>query len=70
MRRKARPAIRPRGSVRWGQTLDRLQLDRGAFACKLGGIDRSSLFVAAAHWPGVERFMEASPTMMPVPLRG
>ena len=41
-----------------GQVLDRVQLDRGAFACMLGGIDRSSLFVAAAHLPGVERFMD------------
>src|ERR1700739_3606764 len=29
-----------------GRILDRVQLDRGAFACMLGGADRSTLFVA------------------------
>jgi sugar lactone lactonase YvrE len=41
-----------------GEVLDRVQLDRGAFACMLGGDDRSTLFVVAAHWPGVEHFMD------------
>lgn len=44
--------------VEGGQTLDRRDLDRGAFACMLGGVDRTTLFIAAAHWPGVERFMD------------
>jgi sugar lactone lactonase YvrE len=35
-----------------GEVLDRVQLDRGAFACMLGGNDRSTLFAVAAHWPG------------------
>jgi sugar lactone lactonase YvrE len=35
-----------------GQVLDRVQLDRGAFACVLGGDDGRTLFVVAAHWPG------------------
>ncbi|MGH3563183.1 MAG: SMP-30/gluconolactonase/LRE family protein [Mycobacterium sp.] len=38
-----------------GQVLDRLQFDRGAFACMLGGPDGATLFVAVAHWPGPER---------------
>jgi sugar lactone lactonase YvrE len=41
-----------------GEVLDRLQLDRGAFACMLGGLggnDGSTLFVVAAHWPGPQR---------------
>ena len=41
-----------------GEILNRVQLDRGAFACMLGGDDRSTLFVLAAHWPGAEHFMD------------
>jgi sugar lactone lactonase YvrE len=41
-----------------GKALERVQLDRGAFACMLGGDDRSTLFVVAAQWPGVEHFMD------------
>ncbi|MBP1159421.1 MULTISPECIES: SMP-30/gluconolactonase/LRE family protein [unclassified Rhodococcus (in: high G+C Gram-positive bacteria)] len=41
-----------------GQVLDRVQLDRGAFACALGGADGDTLFVVAAQWPGAERFMD------------
>ncbi|WP_245816557.1 SMP-30/gluconolactonase/LRE family protein [Rhodococcus maanshanensis] len=41
-----------------GQVTDRVQLDRGAFACALGGADGDTLFVVAARWPGVERLME------------
>jgi sugar lactone lactonase YvrE len=40
------------------QILDRVQLDRGAFACMLGGDDGSILFVVAAHWPEAEHFMD------------
>jgi sugar lactone lactonase YvrE len=36
------------GEVR--QTVD---LDRGAFACMLGGSDGATLFIVAAQWPGV-----------------
>jgi sugar lactone lactonase YvrE len=41
-----------------GEVLNRVQLDRGAFACMLGGPDGSTLYVAAAHWPGPERLMD------------
>jgi len=41
-----------------GGVLDRVELDRGAFACMLGGRDRSTLFIVGAHWPGAERFMD------------
>jgi len=41
-----------------GEVLERVQLDRGAFACMLGGTDGSTLFVAAAHWPGPQRLMD------------
>lgn len=41
-----------------GEVLDRVQLDRGAFACMLGDINGPTLFAAAAQWPGVDRFMD------------
>jgi sugar lactone lactonase YvrE len=41
-----------------GRILDRLEIDRGAFACMLGGAERRTLFVVAAHWPGAQRFMD------------
>jgi sugar lactone lactonase YvrE len=36
-----------------GQTLATVSLDRGAFACMLGGADETSLYVVAARWPGM-----------------
>jgi sugar lactone lactonase YvrE len=41
-----------------GEVLNRVQLDRGAFACMLGGPKGSTLFVAAAHWPGPQRLQD------------
>lgn len=41
-----------------GEVLDRVQLDRGAFACMLGGDDRATLYVVAAHWPGPQRLAD------------
>ena len=35
-----------------GEVLDRVDLDRGAFACMLGGQDGRTLHVVAAAWPG------------------
>ncbi|PKQ24554.1 MAG: gluconolaconase [Actinobacteria bacterium HGW-Actinobacteria-5] len=35
-----------------GTVLDRVEFDRGAFACMLGGTDASTLFVVGASWPG------------------
>lgn len=36
-----------------GAVLDRVDLDRGGFACVLGGQDRRTLFVVAAVWRGM-----------------
>lgn len=36
-----------------GAVLDRVDLDRGGFACALGGRDRRTLFVVAAVWRGM-----------------
>ena len=34
-----------------GQILDTVELDRGCFACALGGADGKTLFMVAAEWP-------------------
>jgi sugar lactone lactonase YvrE len=36
-----------------GEVLTTVALDRGGFACMLGGRDASYLYVVAARWPGV-----------------
>jgi sugar lactone lactonase YvrE len=36
-----------------GAILDTVALDRGGFACMLGGPGRTSLYIMAARWPGV-----------------
>ncbi|MET8135688.1 SMP-30/gluconolactonase/LRE family protein [Streptomyces sp. NPDC005251] len=36
-----------------GAVLDRVDLDRGGFACVLGGHDRRTLFIVAANWRGM-----------------
>lgn len=36
-----------------GAVLATVPLDRGGFACMLGGADGSSLYVVAARWPGM-----------------
>ncbi len=35
-----------------GEVLDTIELDRGCFACMLGGVDRSTLYVVAREWRG------------------
>lgn len=41
-----------------GKVLDEVKLDRGAFACMLGGHDRRTLMIAAAKWFGMDRMEE------------
>ncbi|WP_369243880.1 SMP-30/gluconolactonase/LRE family protein [Streptomyces sp. R41] len=36
-----------------GTVLDRVDLDRGGFACALGGLDGTTLFIVAAGWQGM-----------------
>ncbi|HWF75931.1 MAG TPA: SMP-30/gluconolactonase/LRE family protein [Caulobacteraceae bacterium] len=45
-----------------GEVLNRVQLDRGAFACMLGGPDRRTLYVTAARWFGMDRMAEMAGT--------
>jgi sugar lactone lactonase YvrE len=35
-----------------GEVLQTIELDRGCFACMLGGVDRRTLFMVAREWPG------------------
>jgi sugar lactone lactonase YvrE len=35
-----------------GEVLQKIELDRGCFACALGGADRSTLFMMATEWNG------------------
>ena len=35
-----------------GETLDTVDLDRGAFACALGGANRQTLYILATEWNG------------------
>lgn len=42
-----------------GEVLSTVALDRGAFACMLGGPDGRTLFMLAAEWRGFERVDEA-----------
>ena len=36
-----------------GTVLQTIELDRGGFACALGGVDRTTLFIVAAEWRGM-----------------
>ena len=42
-----------------GEVLETIGLDRGAFACMLGGPDGRTLFMLAAEWRGFEHAYEA-----------
>lgn len=42
-----------------GEVLQSVQLDRGCFACMLGGADLKTLFIVAADWLGFARIAEA-----------
>jgi sugar lactone lactonase YvrE len=36
-----------------GEVLKTVELDRGGFACMLGGSDDRNLYIVGAHWPGM-----------------
>jgi sugar lactone lactonase YvrE len=44
-----------------GDVLDTIPVDRGCFACMLGGDDERTLFIAAAQWRGMEAAMSEGP---------
>jgi sugar lactone lactonase YvrE len=45
-----------------GEVLQTIELDRGCFACMLGGVDRRTLFLVAREWGGMERTAEGERT--------
>jgi sugar lactone lactonase YvrE len=59
-----------------GQVLQTIELDRGCFACALGGPDRQTLFLMAAEFPGTagladgERTGQVLTTEVPAPGAG
>jgi len=44
-----------------GEVLDEVHVDRGCFACMLGGEDGCTLFIAAAEWRGMDALMKDGP---------
>jgi sugar lactone lactonase YvrE len=44
-----------------GEVLSTVSVDRGCFACMLGGDDGRTLFIAAAQWRGMEAAMTEGP---------
>jgi sugar lactone lactonase YvrE len=44
-----------------GDVLNTVAVDRGCFACMLGGEDGRTLFIAAAEWRGMEKAMRKGP---------
>jgi sugar lactone lactonase YvrE len=45
-----------------GEVLDKVELDRGCFACMLGGPDGRTLFMLAAEWNGPDAMRDAART--------
>jgi sugar lactone lactonase YvrE len=45
-----------------GEVLDAVEVDRGCFACMLGGPDGATLFVMAQEWRGADGIGEGPPT--------
>lgn len=43
-----------------GAVLQTIELDRGCFACMLGGVGRKTLYVLATEWRGMEKVSEAA----------
>jgi sugar lactone lactonase YvrE len=42
-----------------GEVLETVNVDRGCFACMLGGPERTTLYIVAAEWLGFPRMAEA-----------
>jgi sugar lactone lactonase YvrE len=45
-----------------GEVLQTIDLDRGCFACMLGGVDGTTLFIMAAVWRGPANMADAERT--------
>jgi sugar lactone lactonase YvrE len=57
-----------------GEVLQTIELDRGCFACILGGVDKQTLFLMANEWRGVASMADGSRTgqalFVTVPAKG
>jgi sugar lactone lactonase YvrE len=45
-----------------GEVLQTIDVDRGCFACALGGADRRTLFIVATEWNGPTQMFQGEPT--------
>jgi sugar lactone lactonase YvrE len=45
-----------------GEVLETIELDRGCFACMLGGPDGRTLFLVATEWRGTEHMRDGMRT--------
>ncbi|MFL5661803.1 MAG: SMP-30/gluconolactonase/LRE family protein [Ktedonobacteraceae bacterium] len=45
-----------------GEVLQTIHLDRGCFACMLGGVNKQTLFLMAAEWRGFEHIADGART--------
>jgi len=45
-----------------GEVLEIIDLDRGCFACALGGVNMKTLFMVATEWRGLARMVDGSRT--------
>jgi sugar lactone lactonase YvrE len=45
-----------------GDVLQTIELDRGAFACALGGSERATLFITATEWKGPAHMFDGPPS--------
>ncbi len=45
-----------------GEVLQTIDLDRGCFACMLGGVDRKTLFMVVTEWHGTEHMANGART--------
>jgi sugar lactone lactonase YvrE len=43
-----------------GEVLQTINLDRGCFACMLGGVDNQTLFLVATEWRGMDKIAEVA----------
>ena len=59
VRRRWKQTLRARSRRR--EVLQSIALDRGCFACILGGADRKTLFMVATEWHGIEQSMASGP---------
>src|SRR5215470_17211508 len=52
-----------------GAVLQMVTVDRGCFACTLGGADKRTLFIMAAEWHGFEKMMDGLGTGQAITVR-